>query len=101
MASRVQVESVSGSIRGSLTLTNSARLDAESVSGNVNLRFGRPVNGEFDLESFSGDIESCFGPKAERKSKYAPGTELNFTQGSGGARVSVDTLSGDIKLCDE
>lgn len=98
---RVRLETVSGNVKASLTLTPDARLTAESVSGDVTAHFAPPVNGEFDVESFSGDIESCFGPKAERKSKYAPGSELRFTQGSGGARVSVDTLSGDITLCDK
>jgi len=97
---RLQMETVSGNVRADAILASDGRVEAESVSGNVRIRFGKPVNGEFDLESFSGSIDSCFGPKAERKSKYAPGSELRFTQGEGGARVSVDTMSGNIKLCD-
>ena len=100
-ATRVKLETVSGNLKASLMLASDARLDAESVSGDVNIRFTKPVNGEFELETFSGNIENCFGPKAERKSKYAPGTELRFTQGSGGARVSMDTLSGTISICDQ
>lgn len=98
---RLSLETVSGNLKASLTLASDARLDAESVSGHVDVRFAKPVNGEFEFETFSGNIENCFGPKAERKSKYAPGTELRFTQGSGGARVSVDTLSGTISICDQ
>jgi DUF4097 and DUF4098 domain-containing protein YvlB len=101
MMTRLRLETVSGNVRADATLAGDARLEAESVSGSVRLRFGKPVNGQFDLETFSGDIDSCFGPKAERKSKYAPGRELRFTQGEGGARVSVDTMSGDIRLCDK
>lgn len=100
-ATRLKLETVSGNVKASLTLASDARLDAESVSGDVDIRFGKPVNGEFELETFSGDIDSCFGPKPERKSQYAPGTELRFTQGSGGARVSIDTLSGTISICDK
>lgn len=100
-ATRLSLETVSGNLKASLTLASDARLDAESVSGHVDVRFAKPVNGEFEFETFSGNIENCFGPKAERKSKYAPGTELRFTQGSGGARVSVDTLSGTISICDQ
>lgn len=98
---RLSLETVSGNLKASLTLASDARLDAESVNGNIDVRFAKPVNGEFEFETFSGNIENCFGPKAERKSKYAPGTELRFTQGSGGARVSVDTLSGTISICDQ
>jgi DUF4097 and DUF4098 domain-containing protein YvlB len=100
-ATRLKLETVSGNVKASLTLASDARLDAESVSGDVDIRFAKPVNGEFEFETFSGNIESCFGPKAERKSQYAPGTELRFTQGSGGARVSIDTLSGTISICDK
>ena len=100
-ATRLSLETVSGNLKASLTLASDARLDAESVNGDIDFRFAKPVNGEFEFETFSGNIENCFGPKAERKSKYAPGTELRFTQGSGGARVSVDTLSGTISICDQ
>jgi DUF4097 and DUF4098 domain-containing protein YvlB len=100
-ATRLKLETVSGNVKASLTLAGDARLDAESVSGNVDIRFAKPVNGEFELETFSGNIENCFGPKAKRTSKYAPGTELRFTQGSGGARVNIDTLSGTISICEK
>ena len=100
-ATRLSLETVSGNLKASLTLASDARLDAESVNGDIDFRFAKPVNGEFEFETFSGNIENCFGPKAERKSKYAPGTELRFTQGRGGARVSVDTLSGTISICDQ
>lgn len=97
---RLQLETVSGDVTADLTLADGARFEAESVSGAVEVRFGKPVNGDFDIESFSGDIDNCFGPKGSRKNKYAPGTELRFTQGSGNARVSLETLSGDITVCD-
>lgn len=96
----VRLETVSGDVGARLTLAEGGRVDAQSVSGDVNLSFGKPVNGEFDMESFSGDIDNCFGPKSSRKNKYGPGTELRFTQGSGNARVSLETLSGDIAVCD-
>jgi DUF4097 and DUF4098 domain-containing protein YvlB len=100
VTSGVRLETVSGDLSARLTLAEGGRVDAQSVSGNVSLNFGKPVNGEFEIESFSGDIDNCFGPKASRKSEYAPGQELRFTQGSGNARVSLETLSGDIDLCD-
>ena len=76
--------------------TKSAIKDKETVT----LRIKPPVNADFDIESFSGDIENCFGQKARDTSKYTPGSELNFTQGKGGARVEIETLSGEISLCD-
>jgi len=71
-----------------------------SVSGTVTFRIKPPVNADFDIESFSGDIESCLGPKPRDTSKYTPGSELSFTEGKGGARVEIETLSGEINVCD-
>jgi DUF4097 and DUF4098 domain-containing protein YvlB len=99
-AERVELNSVSGDIELSAELKSGASVDMESVSGLVSLRLKPPVNADFDIESFSGDIEACFGPKPRDTSKYTPGSELNFTQGNGGARVEIQTLSGEISICD-
>jgi hypothetical protein len=79
-------------VRGEQTL--------ESVSGTVAMVVKQPVNAEFSLESFSGTLKNCFGQKARKTSKYTPGEELDFTQGSGGARVEIQTLSGEVSICD-
>ena len=97
---RLRAGSISGDIEINAELTSAARAELESISGTVELTLKPPVNAEFDIESFSGDIENCFGQQARDKSKYVPGSELGFTQGSGGARVIIQTLSGEISLCD-
>jgi DUF4097 and DUF4098 domain-containing protein YvlB len=99
-AQQIELNSVSGDIEIDAELTSAARIDMESVSGVLTLRIKPPVNADFNIESFSGDIENCFGPKARDTSKYSPGSELNFTQGKGGARVEMQTLSGEISICD-
>jgi DUF4097 and DUF4098 domain-containing protein YvlB len=99
-AERIELNSVSGDIDINAELTPTSRVAMESVSGTLTLRLKPPVNADFDIESFSGDIENCFGQKARDTSKYTPGSELNFTQGSGGARVEMQTLSGEISICD-
>lgn len=99
-ADRLRAGTVSGDVDIHAELTAGARVEFESISGTVELTIKPPVNAEFDIESFSGDIENCFGPQARDKSKYVPGSELNFTQGSGGARVRIQTLSGEVSVCD-
>lgn len=99
-ASRLRLGSVSGDIDASAGLAADARVDMESISGEIGLKIKPPVNAEFEIESFSGDIESCFGGKARATSKYGPGSELRVTQGSGGGRVRLKTLSGEIRVCD-
>ncbi len=98
-AERLKVGTVSGDIEVHVDLKIVARVELESVSGTVEFTVKPPVNAEFDVESFSGDIENCFGKEPRDKSKYGPGSELVFTQGSGGARVDIQTLSGEINVC--
>lgn len=99
-ADRLRAGTISGDLEIDAELTAASRVELESISGTVELTIEPPVNAEFDIESFSGDIENCFGPKARDKNKYLPGSELRFTQGSGGPRVIIKTLSGEIKVCD-
>ncbi len=96
---RAGMNTVNGEIVFYASLLDGGKLNAESVNGGVDIQFGGDVNARFDIETFNGDIESCFGPKAERTSKYAPGWELSFTEGDGAGRVTVSTLNGDIDIC--
>lgn len=97
---RLQVETVSGDADIKAELAPSARVEMESVSGSLSLVIKPPVHADFEIESFSGDIETCFGPKPRDKSRYGPGSELDFVQGKGGPRVVIESLSGDINICD-
>jgi DUF4097 and DUF4098 domain-containing protein YvlB len=97
---RLNARSISGDIDAHAELLPTARVEMESVSGAIKLTMKPPVNAGFDLESFSGDIDNCFSQKARDKSRYGPGSELSFTQGTGGAGVTINSLSGDITICD-
>ncbi len=95
---RCAMESVSGAIDFEGALRKQGKLDATSVSGSVNLHFTEDVAGHFDISSFSGNIQCDFGPPPSRVHKYGPGTELRFSKGDGDARVSVETLSGAVRI---
>jgi DUF4097 and DUF4098 domain-containing protein YvlB len=97
-ADRVELESVSGTIRFAGELSANSRLDAESVSGTVEVSLPAGTGGSFRLQSFSGDIENELGPPARRTAEYGPGSEADFTTGSGGVRVEIETMSGTIRL---
>lgn len=99
--SRSRLRSTSGDLIVKGRLAGDARLDFESMSGDVLVDLGGPVNAEFDVSSFNGDISNCFGPKPVRTDEYAPGTELRFRQGTGGARVRIKTFNGDVRLCNK
>ena len=61
---------------------NHLYLNCVGLPGDVDVQFSNDVGARFDIETFNGDIENCFGPKAERTSKYTPGLELSFTEGA-------------------
>lgn len=96
---RVSLNTVNGEILFQAELRKGGRLKAETVNGDIDLEFSGELSAEFDIDTFNGDINNCFGPKPERTSKYAPGWELRFEEGSGDGRVEVSTMNGELRLC--
>jgi len=99
--SRASAHSVNGEIIFHAQLLDDGRLDIETINGEVDVRFAGDVSARFDIETFNGEIRNCFGPEAERTSRYAPGRELVFKEGDGSGRVTIQTLNGDIRLCND
>ena len=95
---RAHLETVSGGVRFESSLAPKGTLGVESVSGNVELFFPDGFGGDFSVTTFSGAITNDLGPAAHKSSDFMPQKELSFTSGSGGARVSVETLSGAIAI---
>jgi DUF4097 and DUF4098 domain-containing protein YvlB len=95
---RAELESVAGTVRFEAAISPRATVSIETVSGAVQLLLPAGVGAEFAVSSFQGQINNELGPAAQKSSKWTPETELNFTTGSGGARVTVETLSGAIEI---
>ena len=95
------LETVSGDLSFHADLQNGGELSMESVNGTIEVEFSNKVSARFDIETFNGDIDNCFGPQAERSSRYSPGLELSFTVGDGDSEVSIETLNGDIYICNK
>jgi len=89
---------VSGSIVFQGDLAGDGSYNFESHSGDIRLYLSEGLDADFEVSTFSGDIDNDFGPRPRRVSKYTQGLELSFTQGSGDARVRVETFSGDVEL---
>lgn len=96
---RFRGETVNGDIEISGKLADGGKISASSVNGGVEINFDGSVSAEFSIESFNGDIDNCFGPEPRRTSKYAPGLELEFSEGGGDGEVQIETLNGDIRIC--
>jgi DUF4097 and DUF4098 domain-containing protein YvlB len=94
-----ELGTVNGEIVFQGELQDDGKLSIETVNGSVEVDFVGNVSARFSVDTFNGGISNCFGPKAERTSKYAPGWELEFTEGSGSGRVDVSTMNGRVSIC--
>jgi DUF4097 and DUF4098 domain-containing protein YvlB len=97
---RGELKSVSGNIVVRTTLTEGARLRATTTSGGIELLIRGSAEGDYEISTFSGEVENCFGP-AMQPPRFGPGTQLRFQEGESDARVSVQTMSGNVALCRE
>lgn len=96
---RAGLETVNGNIHFEAAFVGDGKLVADTVNGSVRITFQNDISAQFSIETFNGSIRNCFGPDAERTSKYTPGWELEFTEGRGDARVIVSTLNGGVRIC--
>ena len=92
------IETVSGDISYSGDLGRGGSYQFESMSGGVTITVPSDVSAGFDVTTFSGDIDSDLGPKPRHTSKYTPEQELEFVAGAGGAEVTVESFSGQVKI---
>lgn len=96
---RAELGTVNGEIIFHAELRDESKLSADTVNGDIDIEFTGDVSASFEIDTFNGAIRNCFGPKPERTSKYAPGLELEFTEGSGDGDVSISTMNGGVSLC--
>lgn len=97
--SRADLSAVNGDLIFQSELRKNGKLSAETVNGDVDIELVGKISAKIDVSTFNGRIENCFGPKAERTSKYAPGWGLNFTEGDGEGRIDVSTMNGGVSIC--
>jgi DUF4097 and DUF4098 domain-containing protein YvlB len=95
----VGVETVSGEIGFSGPVHDGGRYRFRSHSGDVTVRTDGDLNAIVSVSTFSGDLESDWpititpGP-----GRRMHGQEWEFTVGSGGARLNLESFSGTIYL---
>lgn len=95
-SSYVHTETVSGDTRFAGTLDPKGRYELHSHSGDIRLSIP-PVGASFEVETFSGDIESDY-PMTMQPRTGGDHKRMEFAINGGGARVSAETFSGDVKI---
>lgn len=56
------------------------------------------LSARLEAEVFSGDIESAFGGEVTEEGRYTPSKSFEHTLGGGGATISAETFSGDVRF---
>ena len=94
---RVDGNSVSGDVAFTGPVQAGGRYVFRSVSGDLTLRVDGTFNAEVSLTTVSGEIESDFPITLGSGGRFGR-RNLDFTVGTGGARVELGTVSGDFHL---
>jgi DUF4097 and DUF4098 domain-containing protein YvlB len=95
----VRLNTTSGDIALSAKLASGGTIETETVSGDQKLGVAAAGGYSYEAKTFSGDITNCFGQRSQR-SEYGPGDRLEGTRGGGAGQVRVESMSGDVSLCD-
>lgn len=92
------LKTVSGDVVFRGGIAADATLDLEAHSGDVVATIPADTDARFDVGTFSGDVENALGPAAREVSRYTSEKRVQFTLGTGRARVGIHTFSGDVRL---
>ena len=96
--SHVRLSTVNGQAEFEGQLSAAATLSAESVSGTIKLTLAGATGADVAVRTMSGKIENGLGSANASELSQGPQHLLAFSTGGGGAKVSVQTLSGAIVL---
>ena len=98
-ARRARLNTTSGDIHLNAKLASGGTIETETVSGDQRMTVAAAAGYSYEAKSFSGDITDCFNQSSD-KSEYGPGSHLDGTRGGGSGQVRIQSLSGDVYLCD-
>jgi DUF4097 and DUF4098 domain-containing protein YvlB len=97
MAGNAWVETVNGNLDLSFDkMSDGQTVDLESVNGAISLRIPAKANAQVDAETLNGNISSEFGLTVE-KGEWV-GRSMEGLVGSGGARITIETVNGNIDI---
>lgn len=97
---RLSTETTSGDITYSGSIDPKGNYELNAHSGDVTLDIPSSSSAKLDIQTFNGEISSRFPvtlqPGDRAMSKH--NKKMQFTIGGGGARISIETFSGDINI---
>ena len=92
----VRAESVSGNVRFQGSIDPAGRYDFASHSGNIRLALPAGASALLTLSTYTGSIDSEFPITLQQRPSGSRDRELQFRLGSGSARLTAESFSGNI-----
>ena len=95
---RGRFESVTGPIIFAADLSRGGEARFDTHSGAIELRLAKRSNVEIDASSVTGQIENAWTSARPIAGREGRGMELGLSSGMGGARVSIRSFKGNVRL---
>lgn len=95
---RGRFESVTGSIVFANSIARGGDAKFDTHSGSIELRLAPRADLEIDAASVTGTIENAWTQSRPIAGREGRGMELGFSSGMGGARVTIRSFKGNVKL---
>lgn len=100
-SSNVQAKTMSGRIAYDGTVERTGEYSFNAFSGEIDMAIPRDAGASLTVSTFSGSIDSPDFPltlKPGARSRESKGQSMTFDLGSGGARISLESFSGEITI---
>ncbi len=95
---RAEASSVSGDLEITMGDPGAGDMDYQTVSGDITLWLPADFNADLDFSSISGDFDSDFDLRSGTRRSRWVGMKVRGTIGEGGRDLSLNTVSGDVRL---
>jgi len=95
---RGRFESVTGPINFAGDVVRGGDIRFDTHSGAIDLRFARGASIEVDAQTVTGSIENGWNKVRPGIGREGRGMELGTSSGMGGARVSIRSFKGNVRL---
>jgi DUF4097 and DUF4098 domain-containing protein YvlB len=92
----LDVTSVSGSVKTTLVSLSPLGIHIRSVSGSIEIGFKSAVNADFSADSISGEVYLNIPNVTRENDENSHNVRARI--GAGGTRITISSVSGDIRL---
>lgn len=98
ISGEVNAETASGNVEVSIKqLNGDGDMKYSSASGNVEVTLPSDTNADVELSTISGSVKTDFPIEVQRP-QYGPGESAEGQLGSGGRKLKLSAVSGNVKL---